>query len=69
MTWCKDRIYDGYTPYYSEEAIIEMLREEFEQANRLIELARNAGQKVFPPFVNIEFAIMNALRRLKEVEE
>lgn len=55
----------GKCYYFSEEAIRELLREEYEQANNIICFASNARKPLEEGIIEVEKSIESAIIKLK----
>lgn len=51
--------------YFSEEAVRELLREEYKQSNNLIRIASNARKPLEEGIIEVEKSIESAISKLK----
>jgi len=62
VTWCKDKINDSDTAYFSEEAVRKLLRNEYASMNTLL---RIATKKDDADVIEVEKSIETAIKKLK----
>ena len=62
VTWCKDKINDSDTAYFSEEAVRKLLRDEYASMNTLL---RIATKKDDADVIEVEKSIETAIKKLK----
>lgn len=62
VTWCKDKINDSDTAYFSEEAVRKLLRNEYASMNTLL---RIATKKDDADVIEVEKSIETAINKLK----
>ncbi len=62
VTWCKHKINDSDTAYFSEGAVRELLQKEYEQCNRAAYLV--SGRKC-DNLIKVEESVEDAIQRLK----
>ncbi len=62
VTWCKDKINDSDTAYFSEEAVRKLLRNEYEQCNRA---AYIATRRKCDELINVDESVEDAIKQLK----
>lgn len=62
VTWCKDKINDNDTAYFSEEAVRKLLRNEYASMNTLL---RIATKKDDADVIEVEKSIETAIKKLK----
>ena len=62
VTWCKDKISDSDTAYFSEEAVRKLLRNEYASMNTLL---RIATKKNDADVIKVEKSIETAIKKLK----
>lgn len=62
VTWCKDKINDSDTAYFSEEAVRKLLRNEYASMNTLL---RIATKKDDANVIEVEKSIETAIKKLK----
>jgi len=65
VTWCKDRIHDSDVAYFSEEAIRELLREEYKMENNIIRLAYRVRTPVNGDIIEVDNSVESAIKKLK----
>ena len=64
-TWCKDRVNDTDTVYFSEEAVRNLLRDEYRQMNNLVNMASKQDVEIEGDLINVEKSVESAIRKLK----
>ena len=66
-TWCKDRINDSDAVYFSEEAVRNLLRDEYRQANNIVNMVSKHGVSVKGGgnLINVEKSVEDAIKKLK----
>ena len=62
VTWCKDKINDSDTAYFSEGAVRELLRKEYNSMNTLLRVATRRGDA---DVIEVEKSIETAIVRMK----
>lgn len=62
VTWCKDKINDSDTAYFSEEAVRKLLRNEYASMNTLLRIATNKDDA---DVIEVEKSIETAIKKLK----
>lgn len=64
VSWCKDRIDDNDVAYFSEEAVRELLREEYSQCAGLIKKVAKVED-----LIKIDESVESAINKLKGGKE
>ena len=59
----------GEMAYFSEKAVRDLLREEYEQANNLIRFASRCEKPIITDLVEVEKSINSAIKKMKESTE
>lgn len=62
--WSEEKINDS-PAYFNEEAVRDLLRDEYEQANNIIRFASRCESPVDEDLIGVEQSIESAIKRLK----
>lgn len=65
ITWCVDEINDTDAVYFSEQAVRELLRKEYKQANNVIRFASRSCEPVDEDLIEVEASVESAIKQLK----
>lgn len=65
VTWCEDRIDERDKAYFSEEAVRELLRNEFKEVNNIIRFASRELDPVDDDLIEVEPSVESFISKLK----